>query len=104
MAKRPPAKRRAVDTGRMLRPKAVVLEDTTLIPEHRLITPPPDQFTHEVRRAQPYYYEQTSGPPDGQFAAGARVVLMGYDGGAYCRVVDSRGLYVATAFAGLRRL
>jgi hypothetical protein len=104
MAKSRPAKRRAVDTGRMLRPKAVVLGDAALIPEHRLITPPPDQFTHEVRRAQPYYCEQTSGPPDGQFAAGARVVLMRYEGGAYCRVVDSRGLYVATTFAGLRRL
>jgi hypothetical protein len=88
----------------MLRPKSVVLGDATLIPEHRLITPPPDQFTHEVQHAQPYYYEQTSGPPDGQFTAGARVVLMRYEGGAYCRVVDSRGLYVGTAFAGLRSL
>ena len=104
MAKRPSAKGRGVDTGRMLRPKAVVLGDAALVPEHRLIKPPPNQFTHEIQRGQPYYYGRKSGRPDGHFAAGAQVVLMGHDSGGYCRVVDARGLYVATAFEGLRRL
>jgi hypothetical protein len=33
---------------------------------------------------------------DGEFSSGTRVVLMVYDGGEYCRVVDARGLYVET--------
>jgi len=92
--------------GRMIRPKAVVLNDAALVPEKNLIKPPPDQFTHELQQAQPYYYDQaqTAAKPDGELAAGAQVVLMVYDGGSYCRVVDAQGLYVETAYEGLRSL
>jgi hypothetical protein len=88
----------------MLRPKAVVLRDVALVPEHRSVKPPPNQFTHEVRRIQPYYYDPPHAAPDGEFSAGARVVLIVYHGGEYCRVIDARGLYVETAYEGLRRL
>jgi hypothetical protein len=104
MAKRPSQKGRAVDTGRVTRPKAVVLSESSLVPPGRLLEPPPNQFTHEVQRAQPYYFEEASAAPAGRLAAGTPVVLMRHDGGASCHVVDSRGLYVSTAFEGLRRL
>ena len=103
MAKRPSQKGRAVDTGRVTRPKAVVLNESSLVPPHRLLKPPPNQFTHEIQRTQPYYFDEASAAPDGHLAAGTQVVLMRHDGGASCYVVDSRGLYVATAFEGLRR-
>jgi hypothetical protein len=104
MVKRPSQKGRGVDTGRVTRPKAVVLSESSLVPPHRLLEPPPNQFTHEIQRTQPYYLDEASDAPHGQLAAGTQVVLMRHDGGASCHVVDSRGLYVTTAFAGLRRL
>jgi hypothetical protein len=104
MAKRRSPKGRAVDTGRVTRPQAVVLSESSLVPPHRLLKPPPNQFTHEIQRNQPFFYEEGADAPDGQLAGGAHVVLLRHDGGAYCHVVDGRGLYVATAFEGLRRL
>src|SRR5215470_10304123 len=104
MASRPSRKTGSVSTGRMLRPKAVVLPDTALMPEHRLVKPAPNQFTHELSRAQPYFYAIPRDRPDGRFRAGTRVVLMVYDGGQYCRVIDARSLYVETAYSGLRHL
>ncbi len=88
----------------MLRPTPVILRDAALVPKHRLVKPAPNQFTHELSRAQPYYYAGARGSPDGKFRAGTRVVLMVYDGGQYCRVIDARGLYVETAYSGLRHL
>jgi hypothetical protein len=96
--------RSAVDTGRVRRPNAIVLDAKSVVPEAHLIKPPPNQFTHEVTRAQRYYYETAQGSSDGKYAAGTRVVLMFHDGGPTCRVVDARGLYVETAFKGLRPL
>jgi hypothetical protein len=90
--------------GRVFRPKSIVLSDAALVPERNLIKPPPNQFTHVLRRSQPYFYTDAQRAPNGEFAAGTRVVLMVHDGGAYCRVVDGQGLYVETAFGGLRRL
>jgi hypothetical protein len=106
MTKRPPRKRAdaEVNTGNVLRPKAVVLNETALVPQARLIKPPPNQFTHELQRPQPYYYDRAAGTADGEFASGTHVVLMVYEGGPYCRVVDSQGLYVVTAYSGLRSL
>ena len=43
-------------------------------------------------------------PPDGEFPAGAKVVLLLYDGGVTCRVADDRGLYVETEYDSLRKL
>ena len=82
----------------------MVLRDVALVPAHRLIKPSPNQFTHQLFRAQPYYYARPGGSPDGKLRAGARVVLMVYNGGRYCRVIDARGLYVETAHSGLRPL
>jgi len=89
-----------------LRPEVTVLGEDALIPTRNLIVPPPNQFTHEVTRPTPYYYnrERADDPPAGQFAEGTRVVLLVYDGGGHCRVVDGHGLYVETEFASLKRL
>ncbi len=90
----------------MIRPEAVVLADNALIPPANLISPPPNQFTHELTVAQPYYYSETQQdrPPDGTFAAGTKMVLLVYHGGRYCRVADRQGLYVDTEYRGLQRL
>jgi hypothetical protein len=89
----------------MLRPEAVVVPDSALVPRGALVRPPPNQFTHVVRKRQPYYYgARRSKRPDGEFATGAKVVLMVHDRGKTCRVVDRQGLYVLTAFEGLKRL
>src|SRR5262245_55960204 len=92
---------------RMLRPQAKVLPASAQVPDRNLIVPPPHRFTHEVTADQSYYYTGPQGAaaaPDGQFPAGTKVVLLAQDGGDYCHVADSRGLYVATASAGLRPL
>ena len=103
MAGRP--SRRSANRGRrVLRPKAEVLDDAALVPAERRIEPPPDRFTHELVRPQPYYFGAKREVPAGRLAAGARVVLTAYDGGDFCSVVDARGLTVETAYAGLRRL
>ncbi len=90
----------------MLRPKLTVLPDSAQLPDRNRIQPPPNQFTHEVRAEQSYYYigPHEGAQPEGKFPAGAKVVLMTHDGGPMCRVADGRGLYVTTAFDGLRRL
>jgi hypothetical protein len=62
------------------------------------------QFTHVLQPSQPYFYDDARGAPNGEFAAGTRVVIIVHYGGAYCRLVDGQGLYVETACAGLRRL
>jgi hypothetical protein len=90
---------------RMLRPKAVVVPKSALVPRGKHLRPPPNQFTHVVRDRQPYYYgARPSKRPDGEFAKGTKVVLMVHDKGKMCRVVDGQGRYVLTAFEGLRRL
>src|SRR5687767_12515009 len=105
MSKRlPPKTRASVPRGRMLRPRPVVLSKAALVPEAHLIKPPPNQYTHTLMRRQPYFYGDSQDTADGEFAAGTRVVLMVYDGGRTCRVVDGQGLYVETAYAGLRRV
>ena len=90
----------------MKRPEAIVLPESSLIPSDCLISPPPNQFTHEVARSQPFYASRglPSGPPAGQFEAGAKVVLLYPDGGELCRVVDAAGRYVDTRFDGLRKI
>jgi hypothetical protein len=80
--------------------------DSALIPSNCQISPAPNQFTHEVTRSQPFYDSRgtPSGPPAGQFDAGAKVVLLYFDGTDLCRVVDGAGRYVDTRFDGLRKL
>ena len=77
-----------------------------MVPDKNIIRPAPNQFTHELTRAQPFYFDgaQQGRPPDGELPAGAKVVLLLHDGGAYCRVADGRGLYVEVEHDALRRL
>jgi hypothetical protein len=89
-----------------LRPEARVLEESALVPAANLISPAPNQFTHEVTSDQPYYYKsvEQGSPPDGFFPKGTKVVLLLYGGGSSCRVADGQGRYVDIEYASLRRL
>ena len=91
---------------RMIRPEAVVLPESAQVPIRNLVVPPPNQFTHELVVPQSYFYTkmQPGTEPDGEFPAGTKVVLLWYDGGSTCRVLDGRGLYVDTEYAGLKKL
>jgi len=102
----PSAEAPAAQAEGFIRPEAAVLAEKALVPGQNLIAPAPNQFTHEVARAQPYYFTgaQSDMTPDGEFSAGALVVLLRYDGGIYCRVADGRGLYVETEYDSLRQL
>ena len=84
----------------------MVLANEALIPRANLISPGPNQFTHELTRAQPFYYAgaQAGMAPDGELPATTKVVLLVYGGGAYCRVVDGQGLYVEIAYDSLKKL
>jgi len=92
--------------GEFLRPPVTVLPENALVPDKNFIFPPPNQFTHEVSKPQPFYFTdvQEGGPPNGQLEAGTKVILLVHDGGDYCRVADGRGLYVQTSFKGLSKL
>lgn len=89
-----------------IQPEMVVVSENMLVPARNFIMPRPNQFTHEITWLQQYYYTgaQQATPPDGQFQAGTKVVLLLYDGGNYCRVVDERGLYVEVEFNCLKKL
>ena len=102
----PSAEAPAAQAEGFVRPEAAVLAEKALIPGPNLIAPAPNQFTHELTRAQPYYFTgaQPGMAPDGEFSAGAKVVLLLHDGGATCRVADDRGLYVETEYDSLRKL
>jgi hypothetical protein len=91
----------------MKRPEVVVLPDSALVPSNNRVSPPPNQFTHEVTRAQPFYfaYQGPDTVANGEFQPGTKVVLLVYESvQAMCHVVDSRGLYVQTSWEGLARL
>jgi hypothetical protein len=89
-----------------VRPKAEVLDDEALIPAKNLITPPPNQFTHEAIGPVPFFYDhwQKDKNSDGQFPAGTPLLLLVYTDRDYCRVADSRGLYVEVEYKGLKKL
>ena len=89
-----------------IRPDALVLPESASVPGDNQISPPPNQFTHELTHSQAFYFgdAQQAPQPDGQFPAGTKVVLLVYDGGSHCRVVDAQGLYVSVEYEGLRRL
>ena len=92
------------DMDHMIRPTAMVLPTSALVPDRNLRLPAPTRFTHEVIADQPYYYRDP-GPtdaPDGIFSAGTKVVLLSHEGGTLCQVVDGQGLYVTMAYVGLR--
>ena len=85
-----------------VRPEAIVLDEQAIVPDRNLISPAPNQFTHQVKRDQPYYFDDAAhgGPPAGQLSADAAVLLVHRRGNA-CWVIDSRGLFVRTACDGL---
>jgi hypothetical protein len=89
-----------------VRPEAVVLPENARVPDRNLISPAPNQFTHELTRPQPFYFTgaQQVTSPDGQFPAGTKVVLLVYNGGTYCRVADGQGLYVEVEYDSLKKL
>jgi hypothetical protein len=90
-----------------LRPESEVLGDDSLIPTENQIRPPPNQFTHRLVDAQPFYFgseASSSSAPDGEFEAGTNVVLLRHDGGTRCRVADGRGLYVEVSHRSLAEL
>jgi hypothetical protein len=86
-----------------LRPPAVVLPESATVPDKNLIVPAPNQFTHTLTRDQSFFYNsaESAKSPDGALAAGTEVVLLVYDGGQYCRVADTRGLYVEIEYSAL---
>jgi len=90
----------------MTRPEVVILPEGAVVPRTSIISPAPNQFTHEVIQTQPFFFSDSStrSSPNGEFKPGTRVNLLFYDGGEMCRVVDERGLYVLTAYAGLRSI
>jgi hypothetical protein len=93
-------------TGRMLRPKAVVLSERDRVPEGKFISPPPNQFTHTVRRRLPFSFggARRGSSPDGMFPVGTQVVVLKHDGGPQCWIADERGLYAEVAYRGLAKL
>jgi hypothetical protein len=96
---------RKANMGEFVRPKAEILAESALVPESNLLDPPPNQFTHEVTRVEPYYFRGVApSGPDGTFPVGARVLLVRQQDGGRCRVIDERGLYVEVACDSLRRL
>jgi hypothetical protein len=89
-----------------IRPEAVVLPENAVVPDKNSISPAPNQFTHELTRPAPFYFDgaQEGREPDGQLPQGTKVVLLVYDGGSYCRVADGQGLYVELEYGALKRL
>ena len=89
-----------------LRPPVDVLPENAVVPDRNLIEPAPNTFTHALTSDQPFSFTTFEGTaaPDGVLAAGSRVVLMVYDGGRFCRVVDGRGLYVEIEHKSLKSL
>jgi hypothetical protein len=90
---------------RVIRPKAVVLPDSALVRGKSTISPPPNQFTHEVTRAQPYFAFEAgqADAPDGQLDPNLKVVLLRRDGD-WCYVAVEDGRLVKTACSALRGL
>jgi hypothetical protein len=89
-----------------LRPESVVLPENALIPAPNVITPPPNNFTHQAQRETPYYFNQPAEnqQPDGVLPPGARVAMLRCEDAGRCRVVDERGLYVQVDGESLKPL
>lgn len=90
-----------------VRPDPVVLPESAVVPARNVIRPAPNQFTHELTRPAPFYFDgaQQGGPPDGELPAGTKVVLLvRHDDDTRCRVADARALYVEVEFDALRKL
>jgi hypothetical protein len=87
------------------RPEIVILPEGAAIPNPNLIRPAPNQFTHQLARSQPYYFNNAQQDASaGEFPVDTKVVLLRYNGGRYCRVVDGRGIYVELEYDSLKTL
>ena len=85
-----------------LRPAASVLAAGALVPAANLVEPPPDHFSHECTRNEPYRYGgDPSTPPDGELVMGTPVLVVA-DDGRHARVIDEHGLYVQVRSDSLR--
>ena len=89
----------------MVRPEAVVLPESALVTGRHVISPAPNQFTHQLARAQPFHFagSEPGTPPGGELPAGTRVLLV-RDGGARCDVIDERGRPVEIDADALKKL
>jgi hypothetical protein len=88
------------------RPAAKVLPASAIVPKEDSISPAPNQFTHVLTRAQPYFFvgSHEGMSPNVELSAGTNVVLLVHDGGNRCRAADEQGLYVEIECDSLRRL
>lgn len=88
-----------------LRPEASVLDEHALVPEENVISPSPNQFTHELKRSQPYFFSgpKQGRPPDGELSAGTQVLLLRKEED-HCWAADGRGLYVEVDCDNLKKL
>lgn len=85
------------------RPEMKILSESAEIPEGHVVQRP-EEFTHEVVRDQPYWYDvPTAEAPDRVLRAGTKVRLVA-DEGASSHVVDPRGLLVMIDKSALRKL
>ena len=80
----------------LTRPEAIVMPEGASIPFPNVIVPPPNHFTHVLKRDVDYFYRgiDASARPDGTLRSGSKVALLRRENGGRCRVVDERGLYV----------
>jgi hypothetical protein len=87
------------EPGIVKRPVPTVLDESALVPGEALVRPPPNRFTHELVRDEPFRFGD--GDPAGTLPAGTPVVLL-REGPEGCGVVDARGLYVRVRRGSLR--
>ena len=100
----PSRRRRGKPDGetRVLRPEVSVLSGDALVPSGNIVEPPPNHFSHELTRDEPYSYgTEPSAASDGQLTQGTPVLLVAVDG-SYARVIDPSGLYVRVRADSLR--
>lgn len=86
-------------------PEATILDESAIVPDENLISPPPNQFTHQLKRSQPYFFSAIgkSKQSDGEFSAGTKVLLI-RKVGDHCRVADEQGLCVEIECDSLKEL
>jgi len=83
----------------------VEIDDEAVIPDHNLIRPPPNRYTHRLIVDEPYWFDRPrhGDEPDGVFAAGTPVAVLVSDE-TRSRVVDAGGLYVEVSTGSLAPL
>jgi|tagenome__1003787_1003787.scaffolds.fasta_scaffold20936914_2 hypothetical protein len=87
-------------------PEMIALPESATIPGTKLISPPPNQFTHVLVQRAVYHFAMPNAESadDGEFEKGTQVLLVRHESGAHCYVADAQGLYVALEFSALQRI